>query len=214
VTTVPIPGDRSVTGTLDRPDGSGDSTESPDGVDACVVACPPHPQMGGSRSDRRLVAVADALRERGIACLRFDYGPWDGGRGERRDAGAALDWADDRYDSLGLFGYSFGGAVAVLVAADRPDLCGVAALAPAAELGDDSSGDPVDAGAALDRIAAPTLVVYGERDDTVDWERVVERARSAGHTVESVPADHHFVGQHRVVGERVGEFFEATLESA
>jgi hypothetical protein len=54
-------------------------------------------------------------------------------------------------------------------------------------------------------------VVYGERDTTVDWEPVVERARELGLAVESVPGDHFFVGQTGQVASRIGEFLTAQL---
>lgn len=191
-----IPTSRDVRATLDGPADA----------DACVVACPPHPRYGGRRSDSRLRAVGDALAERGVATLRFDYGPWDGGRGERADAGATLDWAGERYDRVGLFGYSFGGAVALVVAADREDVDALAVLAPASRLDDGS--DACEAVAAVPR---PTLVVCGERDETVDCAAVADRARTAGHTVESLPSDHHFVGRRSAVGERVADFLSLHL---
>jgi hypothetical protein len=191
-----VPGGRDVRATLDAPGG---------GTDACVVACPPHPQMGGRRTDRRLRTVSDHLTERGVACLRFDYGPWAEGEGELADARNALAWARERYDSVGLFGYSFGGAVALLAAAaesgDGSPPAAVAVLAPAARL---SAG--LDAVAAVADIDCPLQVVHGERDTTVDWEPVVERARGIGAEVVAVSADHHFVGQDAVVGETVGTF--------
>jgi alpha/beta superfamily hydrolase len=205
-----------VRATLDAPaDGSDTSDGGGPGVpgtaptreaDACVVACPPHPKHGGRRSDRRLRTVADSLAEAGVACLRFDYGPWDRGRGERRDAGNALDWAGERYERVALFGYSFGGAVALSVATDRTDLAAVAALAPAPALPDGS-----DTVATLDRVEAPTLVVYGERDESVDWRPVVERARELGHRVESRPTDHRFVGVSDGVADTVGPFLVDSL---
>jgi len=208
-----LPCPREVSATLDVPADPGpvDADDGRPGPSACVVACPPHPQHGGSRSDARLRAVADALVERGVACLRFDYGPWDEGRGERRDAACALDWASERYDRVGLFGYSFGGAVALGVAADRVDSDGgaldtVAVLAPARELPDGS-----DAATAVGVVAVPTLVVYGERDHTVDWRPVVETARAAGHAAEGIAADHHFVGQRRRVAETVAPFLAGHL---
>jgi alpha/beta superfamily hydrolase len=160
--------------------------------------------MGGTRSDRRLRTVSDALLDRGVACLRFDYGPWDEGPGERRDAENALDWADERYGHVGLFGYSFGGAVALSVAAEHPDLDAVAALAPAARL-----PDGIETADALDRLGesgVPTLVVYGERDETVDWRPVVERAQAVGHAVVSLAADHHFVSQDHRVRQAIAPF--------
>lgn len=184
---IAIPGGRHVRAALD---GGREG-------DAVVVACPPHPQHGGSRSDQRLRAVSDALSDRDIACLRFDYGPWDGGRGERRDAEHALDWVVDRFDAVGLFGYSFGAGIALQVAADAdPEPDAVCALAP-----------PADAADALDDIPYPVQIIYGERDDTVDWETVVRRARDLDVSVASLPADHHFVGQADRVATVVTDFF-------
>jgi alpha/beta superfamily hydrolase len=182
-----IPGPRDVRGRLDRPD-----------ADGVVVACPPHPQYGGSRSDPRLRAVGDALAP-GVACLRFDYGPWDDGEGERRDALSVISWARERFERVGLFGYSFGAGIALRAAADAGSLAACSVLAP--------PGDAavVDAVAALD---CPLQVVYGERDDTVDWAPVVERARELGHRVDSLAADHHFTGQHDRVGDLVAAFLQ------
>ena len=189
---VVIPSDRDVRGSLDRPDG-----------DRCVVACPPHPQMGGNRSDPRLGAVSDALQ---CACLRFDYGPWDEGRGELDDVRAAYAWARDRYEEVGLFGYSFGGCLA-LVAAAHESIAGrhpfaVAALAPADRISVD-----IDAVVAVEDVDCPIAVVYGERDTTVNAEAVVEVVRERGGVVEAVSADHFFVGQAPMVGETIAEFF-------
>ncbi|AUG46613.1 alpha/beta hydrolase [Haloarcula taiwanensis] len=197
MTTVGIPGGRDVTATLDRP-----------GSDAIVVACPPHPQYGGKRSDTRLNAVSDALAP-DVGCLRFDYGAWDEGRGERVDAENALAWASERADAVGLFGYSFGAAVALCAAAEldsesEPSVFSV--LAPPAGL-----TAHLDAVAALDAIDCPVQVVVGERDDTVDWEPVVDRATELGQAVERLPADHHFVGQSGRVGETVGPFLRGHL---
>ena len=183
-----IPGSRDVRTTLD-----GDSTR-------LVVACPPHPQFGGDRHDGRLRAVSDALTERDIACLRIDYGAFDNGRGERTDALAAVEWASERADAVGLFGYSFGGAVALAAAMDTDDIAAVSALAPAA--GSVDGFDPAD----LDTVSCPAQVVYGERDDTAEWQPVVQQAEQLGWTVEAMAADHFFVGQQPKVGEAVGAF--------
>ncbi|WP_436929137.1 alpha/beta hydrolase [Halosimplex halobium] len=208
-----VPGSRDVRGSLDEPDGADPS--------GCVVACPPHPEMGGTRSNRRLTAVADALTTRGIACLRFDYGEWDEGPGELRDTVAALDWAAERYDSVGLFGYSFGGCLALVAAAGRfeptdteptdteptePALAAVSALAPAPRVGD--GPEAIDAVAAVERVDCPGQVVYGSRDDTVDTATLVERARERGFAVTELAADHHFVGQTDAVADAVADFLE------
>ena len=199
--TVLVPGGRDVRATLDEPS---------EDTGSCVVACPPHPEMGGRRTDRRLRAVSDHLTNHGVACLRFDYGPWDEGEGERTDARNALALARERFDAVGLFGYSFGGAVALLAAAAESEEgtppAATAVLAPAARL---EAG--LDAVGAVSRVDCPLQVVYGERDTTADWEPVVERARGAGAEVVAMSADHHFVGQDATVGNVIGEFLAGRL---
>ncbi|GAA0523045.1 hypothetical protein SAMN04488066_105181 [Halorubrum aquaticum] len=200
--TVLIPGGRDVRATLDVADGDDVDTDA----DAVVVACPPHPRHGGHRGDERLTAVSDALADFGIDCLRFDYGEYDEGYGECTDADDAVGWAIDRYDRVGLFGYSFGGTVALVTAASRPDLSGVFALAPTDRLAAD-----VDAVAALDDLAAgnvPVRIGYATRDSTADWEPVVERARVLGIGTVAFESDHFFVGRAVDVGEAAAAFLE------
>jgi alpha/beta superfamily hydrolase len=186
-----VPSDRDVRGTLDTPES-----------DTCVVACPPHPQMGGTRTDSRLQAVSDALD---CACLRFDYGAWDEGPGELADTRDAYAWARDRYERVGLFGYSFGGCLALVAAARESDAgvppFAVAALAPAADLTDD-----IDAVAAIDDIDCPVGIVYGKRDTTVDAAAVAEQVEAHGGMVEAIGADHFFVGRSAKVAETVADF--------
>lgn len=177
-----IPGGRDVRATLD----SGDA-------DTVVVTCPPHPQMGGDRRDSRLRAVSDALGDRGVACLRIDYGPWDEGRAEVTDARDALAWARENYEAVALSGYSFGGAVALRAGAAESEAgtapVALSVLAAAATLGEASVAG------AVDTLSCPLQVVYGTRDDTVDATVVADRASERGHAVETLPADHFFVGQ-------------------
>lgn len=192
--TVLVPGGRDVRGTLD-----GVAADT----DRVVVACPPHPQHRGHRGDERLVAVSDALTDAGVDCLRFDYGPWDEGRGEVTDVQNALRWAAERYERVGLFGFSFGAACALVAAGDpdSPPLAALSVLAPPARL----SGD-LDAVAALERVDCPVQVVAGSRDTTVDWEPVAERARARGLSVTELSGDHFFVGQSGTVAETVSAF--------
>jgi alpha/beta superfamily hydrolase len=201
--TILIPGGRDVRATLDTAASDGSR------ADAVVVACPPHPQQRGHRGDERLRAASDALTDRGIDCLRFDYGDWDEGYGETTDADRAVGWALDRYDRVGLFGFSFGGTVALVAAASRPELVGVCALAPTARLNDD-----VDAVAALDEVVergVPVRVLYGTRDSTADWKPVVERAEELGVETVAFESDHFFVGRSGEVGESVAAFLGPRL---
>lgn len=212
--TVLVPGGRDVRASLDlaASDGAG-SNESDEGrSESIVVACPPHPRHRGHRGDERLVAVSDALAERGIDCLRFDYGDWDEGYGESTDADEAVGWAVERYERVGLFGFSFGGTVALVTAASRPGLAGVCALAPTARVNPD-----VDAVAALDDLAdrgVPARILYATRDSTADWTPVVERATELEIETVAFESDHFFVGRAGEVGEDVGAFFGPRLRDS
>ncbi|WP_418282809.1 alpha/beta hydrolase [Halorubrum sp. DTA98] len=214
--TVLIPGGRDVRATLDRAplptdveDLEGSAGVPSPSSDAIVVACPPHPLHRGHRGDERLVAVSDALVESGIDCLRFDYGAWDEGYGESTDADNAVAWALERYDRVGLFGFSLGGCVALVTAANRPELAAVCALAPTAELGPD-----VDAVAALPSIVdhgIPARIVYGTRDDTAEWRPVIERATELDVETVGIESDHFFVGRTGDVATAVAEFLAPAL---
>jgi len=187
---VVVPGGREVVGRLDSPD-----------ADSAVVACPPHPRHGGSRSDPRLRAVSDELAP-DVACLRFDYGPWDDARGPAlciADAERAVAWAADRYDRVGLFGYSFGGGVALRATAGADAVAACSVLAPAAD---------ADALAGVD---CPLQLVVGERDTTVDWGPVADRAADLGHAVERLPATHQFHSALERVSRLVGSYLTARL---
>jgi alpha/beta superfamily hydrolase len=209
--TVLVPGGRDVRASLDSAESAGAGTGTDEGygdrATACVVACPPHPRHGGHRGDDRLVAASDELTARGVDCLRFDYGEWDEGYGERADATNAVAWARERYARVALFGFSFGATTALLAAADGAEVEAVSALAPTARLADDL--DVVDS---FDRIPVPVQVLYGTRDDTVEWEPVVERARETHQAVVEFGADHFFIGQAGKVAVRVADFLDPFLD--
>ena len=59
-----------------------------------VVVCHPFPPMGGSMHSSVVVAICEALRERSIAALRFNFrgvgasgGSFSKGTGEREETG-------------------------------------------------------------------------------------------------------------------------------
>jgi len=155
--TVVIPGGRDVRATRDT---ANDATAS----ETLVVGCPPHPLQGGSRHDRCLRAIAEAVTEAGTDCLRIDYGTYDAGRGECVDVARAVEWASKRAECVGLVGYSFGAAVALCAAAGGvaggPAVDGVVALAPPSRL-------PIATGAADTRAGAapPALGADGHSID-------------------------------------------------
>lgn len=192
MTDVVVPGGRDVRGTLSEVD-----------ADRAVVACPPHPQYGGDRRDARLRSIDAALERHDIACLRIDYGQWASGRGEQADAVAATEWLGERFESVGLCGYSFGAAVAIRAPAEVAAT--VAVAPPAGLIGTD------DVVTALEEVSCPLLVCYGERDDTVDWQPVVERARELEVETIEFASGHFFGGCERELADEVATFLDRTL---
>lgn len=224
--TVLIPGGRDVRASLDGATSGGreaDGEAGDGGSEAVVVACPPHPQQRGHRGDERLRAVSDALTDRGIDCLRFDYGAWDGGRGEREDALRAVAWAGERYDRVGLFGYSFGGAIALSAMARGADVVAVAALAPPARLGParDDADAPPNGGGGVDTVAdlvsipdsIPIGIFYGTRDTVATVGPVVTVARERGAATCEFDSDHLFIGRERQVATAIVDFLAPALHA-
>jgi putative phosphoribosyl transferase len=138
--------------------------------DAAGIAVFAH-GSGSSRLSPRNVAVARALNERGIATLLFDLLT----PAEADDRGNVFDidllsdrlematrWATTAPGSaglpIGLFGASTGGAAALVVAARLSK--GIAAVVS-------RGGRPDLAGAALEEVTAPTLLIVGSEDPVV-----------------------------------------------
>jgi pimeloyl-ACP methyl ester carboxylesterase len=130
---------------------------------------------GSSRHSRRNRAVAEILQQASLATLLLDLLTAEEERvddvtGELRfdipflsnRVIASIDWATVHPPiqalPLGLFGASTGAAAALVAAAERP-------LAVRAVVS--RGGRPDLAGAALDRVTAPTLLIVGGRDDVV-----------------------------------------------
>jgi putative phosphoribosyl transferase len=138
--------------------------------DAAGIAVFAH-GSGSSRLSPRNVAVARALNERGIATLLFDLLT----PAEADDRGNVFDidllsdrlematrWATTAPGSaglpIGLFGASTGGAAALVVAARLSK--GIVAVVS-------RGGRPDLAGAALEEVTAPTLLIVGSEDPVV-----------------------------------------------
>jgi putative phosphoribosyl transferase len=138
--------------------------------DAAGIAVFAH-GSGSSRLSPRNVAVARALNEQGIATLLFDLLT----PSEADDRGNVFDidllsdrlematrWATTAPGSaglpIGLFGASTGGAAALVVAARLSK--GIVAVVS-------RGGRPDLAGAALEEVTAPTLLIVGSEDPVV-----------------------------------------------
>lgn len=151
---------------------------------------------GSSRMSPRNRAVAAALAQAGLATLLFDLltEPEAADRANVFDipllaarVTAAVDWAraEPRLAGLriGLFGASTGAAAALVAAADRrDDICAVVSR----------GGRPDLAGVALDRVAAPTLLIVGGADEVViDLNRAAHARLRCEKRLEIVPGATH-----------------------
>ena len=199
-------GDLTLEGLLHRPQAA---------PHPAVVVCHPHPLFGGDMHNSVVVAVSHALVDAGIAALRFNFRGVGGspGRfgdfvGERSDAMAALAYLRQKAGvdatRVGIVGYSFGAAVA-LVAADEE----VAAL---------TAISPPDFGHVMRpaTIRCPALLITGELDDVAPPASVRALALTLGPQcqVKVVPGADHFWWDHEEkLAQTVAAFLRDSLVS-
>jgi len=183
----------------------GELTVPPDAVGIAVFA---H-GTGSSRLSPRNVAVARALNEGGIGTLLFDLlTPAEANdRGNVFDIDllsdrleAAVRWAMARQETagllVGLFGASTGAAAALVVAARLSP--GIAAVVS-------RGGRPDMAGAALEEVTAPTLLIVGGEDPVVmEVNREALRLLHSEKRLEVIPGAGHLFEEPGAL-ERVAE---------
>jgi len=165
---------------------------------------------GSSRLSPRNVAVARALNERGIATVLFDLLT----PAEADDRGKVFDidllsgrledaarWAMALRPEavglpVGLFGASTGAAAALVVAARLSE--GIAAVVS-------RGGRPDLAGAALEEVTAPTLLIVGSEDPVVvEVNREAFQSLRCEKRLEVIPGAGHLFGEPGAL-ERVAE---------
>jgi alpha/beta superfamily hydrolase len=163
-------------------------------VPATAVVCHPLPTEGGTMHNKVVTMAARALRELGVATVRFNFrgtgaseGEFDRGDGEREDLRAVAGWvrATRPDDQLWLAGFSFGAYVSLAMAAElQPSV--LISIAPPAGRWD------------FDAITTPTmpwLVVQGESDEVVDPQAVydwLQRIRAGAELVRMPDTSHFF----------------------
>ncbi len=190
----------------------------PDPVAVAVVAHP-HPLFGGAMENKVVTTVARAFVEAGAATFRFNFrgvgasqGAHDEGRGETDDLLAVAAHAARAVGDLPLWlaGFSFGGGVA-LRASTRTAFAQLVLVAPALRRltghGLGAAPDPQDPalGAPGRHTAADTLVVHGDRDETVPLADSLGWAAPRDVPVLVVPgADHFFHLKLHVIRDTVG----------
>ena len=137
-----------------------------------AIVCHPLPTEGGSMHNKVVTMAARALRECGVATLRFNFrgvgqseGEFDDGRGELDDLRTVAAWARAQHPdkALWLAGFSFGAWVSLRAAAELRAAALVSIAPPVGrswDFGDVAVPD------------IPWLVIQGEADEIVDAQAV------------------------------------------
>ncbi len=172
----------------------------PNGI---AVIAHPHPLFSGSMDNKVVTTLMRAFNECGVTVWRFNFrgvgkseGVHDDGPGEVRDAIQVISAATTDWPALPLFiaGFSFGGAVMLRAQMDvasqeqlpntatRPMHCALVAPAMWQRFGGETPPN----------VALSSLIVHGDKDDTVALEEVMNWARPQGLPVTVIPDGEHF----------------------
>lgn len=174
-----------------------------------AVVCHPLPTAGGTMHTKVVHRAARALEETGHLVLRFNFrgvgsseGRWDGGRGEREDARAAIAWLASRHPALPLTaaGFSFGSWIGLAAGCMEPRTDALIAIAPPVRLFDYTF---------LERRGRPLLIVHGT-DDTIapiaDLEAFAPRLEPPVEIVRIPGGSHLLTGHLDAVGAAIRSF--------
>jgi uncharacterized protein len=158
---------------------------------AVALVAHPHPLYGGTLDNKVVQTLARTFVDLGYAAVRPNFrgvgaseGQHDAGAGEVDDLAAALAHAQAEFGAAPavLAGFSFGAALQLRLAQQLPA---------------DQVARVVLVGVAVERLEAPsapkgTLVIHGERDETVPLTAVLDWARPQDLPVVVVPGADHF----------------------
>ena len=174
--------------------------------------------FGGHPDQPHIIAACEALAAAGVAALRFAYRDHEpprmtlaSGLADASGAIRLLKAHPDIPEALGVVGFSFGGAVAALVAGrDSRIRAAVLAAAPA-RFGEDDKLKPI---AEVTRTRARVLLIWGSRDTVVPpaqaerYAAVLSQARVTHRTAIIEGGDHDFApaGPRQMMAERVAEW--------
>jgi alpha/beta superfamily hydrolase len=188
-------------------------------VPAFAVVCHPHPLFGGTLDNKVVHTVARAFEHLGAPAIRFNFrgvaasaGSYDEGRGESEDTLAIIEFGRQRWPGapLWLAGFSFGGAVAVQIAA-AAKAERLVLVAPGITCLERADFDAARAA----QPTCPWLIVQGDADDVVPAPAVLGWA-AARQPLPGVPAPAVTVlpGAGHFFHGRINELREAVLAFA
>lgn len=167
-----------------------------------AVVCHPHPQHGGTMSNKVVTTLVRSYRDLGVPVVRFNFrgvgrseGEYDEARGEVDDTLAIVEWVSSisSGSNLLLAGFSFGSAVAAAASFRLGEVRGISLahltlVAPPVERYTyDQNG----------RFPCPLCVIQGGEDELVDVPGVyrwVDALESEVSLIRFDEASHFFHG--------------------
>ncbi|MEQ1518054.1 MAG: alpha/beta fold hydrolase [Usitatibacteraceae bacterium] len=173
---------------------------------AIAVVSHPHPLFGGTMDNKVTTTLARALFDAGAAAYRFNFrgvggteGAHDDGRGETADLIAVIQYARAAHPGapLWLSGFSFGAAV-TLAASEQIECNEMVIVAPG--FSRMSHWQNLQDGG---RAPESTLLIHGEKDETVPLLDSLNWARTRGIAVTVVPEADHFFHQRLHILRRI-----------
>lgn len=172
---------------------------SPRGI---ALIAHPHPLFGGTLDNKVVQTLAKTFAELGYVAIRSNFrgvgdteGAHDHGDGETGDLVTLARWARERFGDLPVAaaGFSFGAWVQTRVAERMPVQRLVLVALPAGFVSDGRSYT-------TGPVAADTIVIHGDEDDTVPLKNVLDWARPQDLPVSVIPgADHFFHRKLKVI---------------
>jgi hypothetical protein len=176
---------------------------------AGAVVCHPHPLFGGSMENSVVMAVSDALCERGMSVLRFNCrgaGKSEGSYGwikkDKADVRSAVSFisSEESLESIALVGYSWGCWVGFSSIIDDPRVKVLIGISP--------SIDAYDFNFMID-CTKPKLFIVGDNDKFIsksDFLVFYEKLSSPKEYLFVQGTDHFYVGKESVVSDKCSEF--------
>lgn len=191
----------------------------PEGVPGphpAILACHPHPMLGGTMDHPIVAAICNLAAHQGFATLRFNFrgvggseGSFGTGAGEQEDVKAALGvltaWPGIDGRRTILAGYSFGAGVILGGLRKYKASRGFALIAP-----------PISAirTSRVRNDKRPKLFVVGQRDRVVEplaLQRGLDGVRQPVRFCEIEGADHGLTGREQQVADEVVAFADQTV---
>ena len=181
-----------------------------------LIACHPHPLLGGNMDNPVITAVCRAAAAMGLAALRFNYrgvegseGEFTNGKREAEDIQSALSlmrqWPGIDRKRLALVGYSFGAALILRELKRCKTAKSLVLIAPPAS---------AVAASPIKRDKRPKLFIAGQNDRVappVALQRALDDVRQPVQFREIPAADHSLSGHEARAAELTADFLAATV---